>query len=106
MGKLSLEVPHSLPVQEALQRITALVEHWRSKYGFQRNWTGNACQLNGIFMGIQLEADIQILENKISGSASDPGFLLRGPAHKYLSKKMAEYLNPNQPLEAILRQDS
>ncbi|MCL2625265.1 MAG: polyhydroxyalkanoic acid system family protein [Cystobacterineae bacterium] len=106
MGKLSLEVPHSLPPQEALQRITALVEHWYSRYGFQKNWTDNACQLKGNFMGIQLEAEIYILEDKVSGSASDPGFLLRGPAHKYLSKKMAEYLNPQLSLEEILRQDA
>ena len=57
-------------------------------------------------MGIQLEAEIYILENKISGSATDPGFLLRGSAHKYLTKKMAEYLNPKQQLDEILRQEA
>jgi len=57
-------------------------------------------------MGIQLEAEIHILDNKVSGSANDPGLLLRGPAHKYLSKKMAEYLNPNKSIEEIIRQDT
>jgi len=57
-------------------------------------------------MGVQLEADIHILENKVSGCATDPGFLLRGAAHKYLTKKMAEYLNPKQPLEEIIRQEA
>jgi hypothetical protein len=106
MGKLTLEVPHSLQVHEAHQRIAALVDHWHRQYGFQSNWVGAACQLHGSFMGVQLEADIQILENKVSGTATDPGFLLRGPAHKYLTKKMAAYLNPHQQLEEILRQET
>ena len=57
-------------------------------------------------MGISLEAVISILEDKISGAATDPGFFLRKPAHKYLSQKMAEYLDPNQKLEEILRRDT
>jgi len=57
-------------------------------------------------MGVNLEAEICILENKISGSATDPGFLLRKPAHKYLTKKMAEYLDPSQKLEEIIRQET
>ena len=106
MAKLSLEIPHSLKLQEAHQRITALVDHWHQQYGFQRTWTGAVCQLQGSFMGIHLQAEISILENKVSGFATDPGFLLRKPAHKYLTQKMAEYLNPNQQLDEILRQET
>jgi hypothetical protein len=106
MGKLTLEVPHSLSLEEAQQRITALVGYWHRQYGFQSTWVGAECQLNGSFMGIHLNAEICILENKISGSATDPGFLLRKPAHKYLTQKMAEYLNPHQQLEEILRQET
>jgi hypothetical protein len=106
MGNLTLEVPHSLRQEEAQQRITALVDYWHRRYGFQRTWAGTECQLHGSFMGVQLKAEICILEDKISGTATDPGFLLRKPAHKYLTQKMAEYLNPRQQLEEILRQET
>jgi putative polyhydroxyalkanoate system protein len=41
MPKLTIEVPHSLPREEARKRLQALSNDLASKYGFDARWAGD-----------------------------------------------------------------
>lgn len=96
MGKMSLEIPHSLSKDEAKSRLQVLTDRWASKHGVASTWNGDSVTLNGKVMGIALEGVMHVLEGKISGEATDPGMLLRSQAKKYVERKFAEYLDPKK----------
>ncbi len=101
MAMLKFEVPSSLPVAEAKQRVEALLSYWQRKYGVASSWAGEKAQMKGKAMGVAIDGWLDVLGTKISGEAADPGFLLRGQAKKYLERKFAEYLDPTKTLADI-----
>jgi hypothetical protein len=104
MGKMSLEIPHSLSKDDALARAHLLTEAWGSKYGVRSTWNGDGVDFHGKVMGIALEGTMRVLDGKISGEATDPGMLLRGQAKKYVERKFAEYLDPKKTLGDLKRE--
>ncbi len=95
MGMVKFEVPHSLSKDEAKRRVSELVTYWSSKYGVKVDWSGDAAKMAGKIMGLNMNAHLQVLGNKVSGEATDPGFLLRDKAMKYLKQKFETYLAPS-----------
>jgi hypothetical protein len=95
MGKLSFEVPHKLPKEQARQRVEGLLKHWVTKFGVTYQWNGDEAKVSGKVMGISLDAALKVLDGKVSGEGTDPGLLLRGQAKKYVSQKLEETLDPN-----------
>jgi hypothetical protein len=96
MALLKLEVPHQVSKDEARKRVAQLVEYWASKYGVKVDWAGDRAKLNGKVMGITLDANLEVSDKKVAGEATDPGFLFRDKAKKYLTQKLAETLDPNK----------
>lgn len=94
MGTVKFEVSHTLSKDEARRRVAQLVEYWASKYGVKVDWAGDAAKMVGKVMGMSLNANLEVHANKVSGEATDPGFLLRDKAKKYLQEKFASYLDP------------
>jgi hypothetical protein len=94
MGTMKFEVNHSLSRDEAKKRIETLAQHWGSKYGFVTQWLGDSAKLAGKIMGLTIEATISIGDSKISGEGSDPGFLFRDKAKRYLTEKLTAALDP------------
>jgi hypothetical protein len=98
MGKIKLDIPHTLAKSEAKLRVEKLLGYWSNKYGVSTHWSGDAAKLSGKVMGISLAADLQVLDGKVDGEATDPGFLFRDKAKKYLTEKFAHYLDPKKTL--------
>ena len=98
MGKMKLDIPHTLDKAEAKQRVEKLLGYWSNKYGVTAQWAGDAAKLSGKVMGIQLSADLEVRDGRVDGEASDPGFLFREKAKRYLTEKFSHYLDPNRPL--------
>jgi hypothetical protein len=96
MGLMKFEVPHTLPKDEAKKRITQLADYWSSKYGITCNWNGDTAKIAGKAMGIAISADLQVTDRTVGGEATDPGFLFRDKAKKYLTEKFTRYLDPNR----------
>lgn len=105
MGKIKLDIPHSLPADEAKKRVEALFNYWGKKYGVKASWANEVATYAGKVMGISFDGSLSVLAGKISGEAIDPGFLLRGQATKYLNQKFATYLDPKKTLEDLARDD-
>jgi len=105
MGRLKFDVPHTVGKDEAKKRVDALFGYWGKKYGVKAQWNGDAAKVAGKAMGVSIDADLTIHDNKVGGEASDPGMLLRGQAQKYLTRKFNEYLDPKKPLDQLGRDD-
>jgi hypothetical protein len=98
---LKFGVPHSLPREQARQRVEKLVSYWSAKYGLKAAWSGDSATLSGKAMGISLQARLEVRDGGVEGEATDPGFLLRDRARKYLAQKFGDYLDPSTPLTAL-----
>jgi hypothetical protein len=105
MGMLKFEVPHTLAREEAKKRVEALIGYWGKKYGVKATWTGDSAKLAGKAMGITLDANLTVSDDKVGGEATDPGMLLRGQAQKYLTRKFGDYLDPKKSLSDLARED-
>lgn len=105
MGMLKFEVAHSLPKDEAKKRVEALLGYWERKYGVRSSWSGDAVKVVGRAMGVAIDASFQVTERNVGGEATDPGFLLRAQATKYLQKKFNDYLDPTRGVADLARSD-
>lgn len=103
MGMLKFEVPSTLPIDDAKKRVEALLAYWNRKYGITSAWNGVRATMKGKAVGVTIDGSLEVLGNKISGEASDPGMLLRGQAQKYLTRKFSEYLDASKSLDDIRR---
>ena len=102
MGMIKFEVPHKLPKDEVKRRLEMLGEHWGTKYGVKTEWTGeNQAKIQGKAMGLTINANLNIAEASVHGEATDPGFLFRDKAKKYLTEKFNFYLDPSKTLEEL-----
>jgi putative polyhydroxyalkanoate system protein len=105
MGRMSLEMPHKLGKAEAKKRVEALTQHWGSKYGVTTKWAGDTVSFSGKVMGVNLDGNLTIFDDKVAGDASDPGLLLRSQAKKYVEKKFASFLDPSRNVADLTRGD-
>lgn len=103
MGFIKFEVPNTLPIEEAKQRVEALLGYWNRRYGVSSAWEGVAATMKGKAMGVSIDGKLAVEAARIAGEAIDPGMLLRGQAQKYLQRKFAEYLDPKKSLDEILK---
>jgi len=94
MGMMKFEVPHQLSKDQARERVNRLFEYWGRKYGIQSDWSGDRAHLSGKVMGIGIDARLEVTFRAVSGEASDPGFLLRDKARRYLTDKFNAALDP------------
>jgi len=102
MGMIDFQVAHALPLAEAKKRIEKLTQHW-AKHGIQSTWSGDTAKLSGKVMGIHLDATLRVTDKTVGGQATDPGFLLRGQAKKYLTHKFETWLDPKKTVEELER---
>jgi hypothetical protein len=98
---LKLDIPHTLQLEDAKARVTALLDYWAKKHGVKVGWTGDKATFDGKVMGISFSGNLTVVAGKIAGEASDPGMLLRGQAQKYLTKKFGDYLDPKKSLNDV-----
>ncbi len=103
MGTMKFEVPHSLPKDEAKQRVDQLLKYWHGKYGMKTEWSDHSGKISGKIMGITIEADFTIADTAVQGEGTDPGMLLRGKAKSYLQEKFSSVLDPKKSLDDVTR---
>ena len=106
MGMMKLEIPHTLPVEDAKTRVQALLEYWTRKHGIKTSWAGEKATFSGKVMGIAFDGHFTVTPKGIAGEASDPGFLFRSKAKEYLEKKFGTYLDPKKTLAQLAAHDN
>jgi hypothetical protein len=103
MGMIKFEVLSTVPIDEAKKRVETLLSYWNRKYGITSSWNGMKATMTGKAVGVTIDGTLEVLANKISGEARDPGLLLRGQAQKYLTRKFSEYLDASRSLDELRR---
>jgi hypothetical protein len=101
MAMINFEVPHTHSREDAKKRVEALLSYWKRKYGVESSWDGFKATMKGKAVGVTIDGNLEVLGNKLAGGAADPGFLIRGQAQKYLTRKFSEYLDASRSLEAL-----
>ena len=56
----------------------------------------------GKVKGVAFDATLTIHPDKVEAVGTDPGVLMRAVTTAYLKRKLALYLDPSQPVEAIV----
>src|SRR4051794_21768753 len=105
MGRMALEMPHKLGKDEAKKRIESLTSQWGSKHGVSSRWSGDTVTFSGKVMGVNLDGQLTVYDDKVSGDATDPGLLLRSQAKKYVERKFAQFLDPSKSVSELTRAD-
>ena len=101
MGTMKLEIPHTLPLEDAKARVQALLDYWSRKYGVKSSWVGEKATFAGKAMGVTIDGHLTVAASGIAGQVTDPGMLLRGQAQKYLRKKFDDYLDARKTLKDV-----
>lgn len=86
--------PHPFSVDEARARLHYLLDYWTQRFGVRQQWHGNSVLVTGSVVGINVEARVEIQEDRVSALAVDPGPIMRGTAERYIRRKLAKYLHP------------
>jgi hypothetical protein len=103
--KMKIEHKHGLPLAAAQARVHALSEYLQNRHGIGSTWAadGQTAEVRGKYLVVDIEGHVSFAEGVVYFEGKDPGFLWRGKATKYLSEKLAKYLDPATPLDALPR---
>ncbi len=92
---LTAKVPHHLSVAKAHERVQQMLDYWHQRFGVQSKWDGERVAVKGSIFGLDIDATFVVREDEVDAQAADPGWLWRGRAMDYTTKKLRKYLHPN-----------
>ena len=99
-----LSVPHNLDVGDARARLHALGDYLGNKYGLAITWiSDDEATVSGSYLVVTISGNLRLTPTTVTFSGKDPGMLWRGKAKDYLLGKLAKYLNPSTPVDALPR---
>ena len=94
---------HDFSVEDARARLQVLGEYLKNRHGIVVTWNGDKASVRGKYMVVSIEAEMTLAPGVVHVSARDPGMLWRAKAKSYLQDKLATYLDPNTPVDALPR---
>ncbi|HEX5660974.1 MAG TPA: polyhydroxyalkanoic acid system family protein [Polyangiales bacterium] len=101
---MDIEHKHSFAHDEAKARAKALADYLQNKHGMSVTWSGDdAFRLTGKYTVVGIDATVKILADKVHVTGPDPGMLWRSPAKAYITKKLVQYFDRQQPLDSLAR---
>ena len=100
---IDLEVPHEHDLEEARARMEALGDYFKNKANAVVTWNGDTARFVAKYMMINIDATIEIEDDRVFLEGPDPGRLLRKKAIGYLQGKLEKYLDPNTPVDKLPR---
>lgn len=87
--------------EEAVQRLKALGDYWRTKHGVNCEWSDKTARLVGRKLGVSYDATVIVGGGTIVAQV-EVGLLaekLGGP--RYVERKVDEYLDPSESIESL-----
>ena len=92
--RIHIGVRHSFSKEEATARVGYLFDYWHRRFGVASVWQGNQAWISGRVFGLDIQARLEVTEDRVQGEAKDPGWLMRGRAADYIRKKLLKYMHP------------
>lgn len=103
--RMTITVPFQVSAAEALERMRALGDYFHNRHGMSMRWESDTvAHLSGRYLLIQIEGTFRLGERAVHVDGKDPGFLVRAKASDYLERKIASYLDPEVPVDQLLRE--
>ena len=103
-SRIELEVAHSLPITQALERLYALGDYYHHRHGAVVTWSDHVGDIVVRYLGLRLTVRVRLDDARVTCDAPDPGFLLRKKGLEYLRKKINRYLDPATAVSDLPRQ--
>ncbi len=101
---MEIEHKHPFSHDEAKARARALADYLSARHGMRVEWTSeDGFRLQGKYMVVNIDATVKIDSDKVQVVGVDPGLLWRSQAKAYIARKLNQYLNPSEPLDALPR---
>lgn len=92
---MEIEQNHNFGIDEARKRVQALGDYLAKKHGMTVEWLdADRARIRGKYAVVSIDAEARIEAGRVSVSGKDPGLLWRVPAKKYITTKLASYLDP------------
>lgn len=105
MSLLRLSYDHPLSGDEARERLSVLGDYLGSSHGIAVSWTStDAATVRGVYLTISVEAIVLLQPGAVVFEARDPGEQWRDRVREYFRGKLARYLDPSTPLDALPRE--
>lgn len=99
-----IEHAHGLAADDARARLHALADYLSNKHGLGIRWLSeDEAAISGKYLVVTIEGTVSLRGEKVRFSGKDPGMLWRGKAKEYLQGKLAKYLDPATPVDALPR---
>lgn len=96
--------PHTLELADARARLHAMGDYLSNKYGLEVTWmSDDEATVSGSYLVVSISGSLKLSPSDVRFTGKDPGMLWRGKARDYLQGKLAKYLNPGTPLDALPR---
>ncbi|WP_254510923.1 polyhydroxyalkanoic acid system family protein [Anatilimnocola floriformis] len=99
MASLSVQVPHQLPVAEAVQRLQGFLEEVRRDHAdrvsnVQGEWLGETLKFGFTAMGMQIKGDLVVAndEVRVSGNLPFAASLFRGTIESTIRTELEKLL--------------
>lgn len=99
MPSLSIQVPHALPVAEAVQRLQGFLEEVRRDHGdrvsnVRGDWQDNTLKFGFTAMGMQIAGDLVVHDNSVDVSGNLPfaASLFRGQIEQTIRGELQKLL--------------
>ncbi len=101
---MELSHNHNFDDNEARERIRALADYMQNRHGMQvdENPDGSL-HVRGKYTVVNIDIQVRLAPGCVHVQGKDPGMMLRGTAKKYIAGKLEFYLDPNMPLDQLLR---
>lgn len=100
---MQFDYRHSLPSDEAHERLRALGDYLGNRHGIAVTWSGTRASFRGKYLVVHIEGELNLDEGVVHVSGKDPGMLWRKKATSYLKNKLAIYLDPSKPVDSLPR---
>lgn len=92
---MEIEQTHAFGLDEARARLRALADYLSNKHGMTVQWLDeDRARIVGKYAVVSIDAEARLEKSRVLIKGRDPGLLWRGPAKKYISAKLAAYLDP------------
>ena len=100
---MKIEYPHTLGLDDARVRLTALGDLLKARFGVGFAWDGDQARVTGKYLVVTIEGTLTLRPGLVVFEAKDPGLLWRGKAKNYITGKLEKYLDPAISMEQIPR---
>ena len=96
-----VERTYTLGDDDAIARLKALADYWRTKHGVNCEWSDSTARLVGRKLGVKYDATVVVGAGVVVVEV-EVGLLaekLGGP--RYVERKVDEYLDPSHSIESL-----